>query len=477
MILLKSIAALIPTCSWGRPAPAYGEAEDPPVPLTTPADQPGLTTFPEIPAAPGDEAPQWEHLEKKYGGDKPPTETIPAAPDPEVTKKDDPKPKDKAAEPPAKAPDKPTGPPKDTKPPEATKPPADQTKPPAKDAPKPLDPDAALKEADQVQVKPNASTATKEGFEKLRGIVKESLGEVKTLRSKVTELEGQAGKLTPEVEAELKELREFREVWGAENDPKFNEEFNTRLTAAEDKFLKTLVEDNALQLPQADADALKKAGFDSEEGQDMLNSILNSVQKTGNVLLYERVRNLVLDRNKVADERAAKLEELKGKQGGFLEAQTERQKAEQEEWAKGVNGKMQELFKDAQWGHYREIPADATPEAKAEAEAHNKRLKDEVVPAIQKALGASYARDPEQIAEHIFRSFALNEAEKERDALKADLAAAQARVAELEQTAGAVRQVSQLASRDAAPPVKPTASASSDMGAEAAIDAFLASKK
>jgi hypothetical protein len=497
LILATTAATLVPRCYIGRPVPAYGEGDP-----GGGGDAGGGAAvvekaFPDIGSVQGEQKPDWGGLDEKYGGGTddvvPPAKDVtrgdplpdvpPVKPDTAAPKKPDAKP-DSAATPP-KAPEKPEKP--ATPPPDATK--KDATQPaitgkppeaPKPDAKKAFDPDEAQKALDAIQPKPGASQKTLDGFKDIKEITARAIAANKELQTQIAaakQAAEAAPKQDPAVEKELQELREFRATWEAENDPVFVEQHTKQLNAAEDKILKTLTTDRDLLMPQEQADMLKKNGFDSPLGREQINGILNTLHKTGNFLLFDRVKKMFDARGAVVEAKEARLEELRTKQGGFLEAKQKAEETEREEWSGTANNSLIELFKEAKWGHYIEITDGMDPAAKAQAEAHNNHLKNEVVPKIREGIQAVYNRDPSRAMEYIFKAFALDAKEAELQTANAEITKLQERVQELEDIAGGVRRISDPTNDTNAPSGQPIIPAGDfSQSAEESIDAYLSLK-
>lgn len=476
------LAARIAAAPFYTPPPAYGEAAEA-VPALDEAN-----IIPQVGALAGDVGPDFTELDKKFGG----------APEPEVIKAADPTailPETPAI---PQEPDKPAAPVE--KPPESPDKPAE----PAKasevkptDAAKPeFDADAAAKKLEELAINPKASASTKEGFQNLKTITAEAVTTVKTLREKIADLEKRGG-MTPEVEAELKTLREFKDTWGVEHDPEFLKPFNEKLTAAEEGFIKTLTEDQEIGLLKTDAEAqaagifadaaktiplsaetIKRVGLDSPEGQKITARILGVLRGNDNPMLYEKAMDGIRARKAVVAERDARINEVKEKQGGYVKSLEAREQAERSEYGNGFNAKMIELVKGVPWLVKKEIAADATPEAKALAAQHNAWIEKDFVEQIRSKLGPIYTRDPQVTAETIYKSVAYDQVTKERDALAAAKTQLEARVAELQKTAAGVRQVSAAPTRQSGAPVTPGKEPPKlNQTAEEALDDFLATKK
>lgn len=502
-ILAASAASLIAPCIIGRPQPAFGEGDGDTV-------DKGSTFLGKDPLQ-GDVAPDWSEYDKKYGDDGNPAQPLPPAPDPSKGQTGPSTPAGptgpKAGESGASGatgPSSPetsqdrqqqgqtgasgaTGPSQPTGASGASGPsggPSGATGPSggASGATGPsgaFDPDEALKKLDQINVKPNASEKTLEGFKALKEITRAAIGKNKELAAQLAEA-GKAPKVDPATEQELKELREFRATFEAVQDPKVQEEYKTKLTSAEDNIIKTLTEDPDLMMPKEAADKLRAVGFDSPEGRNRINGILNTIAKTGDHLLLDKVKNLFYARRDVVEGHAKKMEEIQGKAGQYWETQQKAQEEERVQWAGKADQALIKLFTQPgfEWGHWKEVKEGMDPAAKAAAEAHNAHLKDVIVPKIREGIAAVFNKDPERAMEYVAKAHAVDVTRQEAATLRADLDKANQRIKELEQTAGGVLRISDPTREDNTPPGDgPTVRPSSlDQTAEQAADSYLEQK-
>jgi hypothetical protein len=469
-------ATQIAAVAFYTPPPAYGE---------TLAAVPALdeANIPQVGALQGDVGPDFTELDKKFGG----------ATEPEVIK---------AADPTAILPETPNIPQEPVKPTDpAEKPP--ETPPASPETPKvpevkpadagakpEFDAEAAAKKLDELAINPKASASTKEGFQNLKTITAEAVTTVKSLREKVAELEKRGG-MTPELEAEVKALREFRDTWGAEHDPDFLKPFNERLTKADEEFVTSLQTNAEIKLPATDAEAsmfadeektlrisaetLKRVGIDSPQGQQITNQIFAILQKSVSPLTYNKALRSFEKRDDIINERNARIGEVKAKQGGYAAAQEEKQKAEMQGYGHAADQKLIKLFAGAKWAEQITPAPDATPEAKANADAHNKWLKEGLVPEVRKYIGAIWNRDPDEAMVAVYKAVAHDQIAKERDALAAEKTQLEARVAELTKTAQGVRQIAAAPTKQAVAPT-PKEPTKLDQTSDEAIDNFLASR-
>lgn len=341
-----------------------------------------------------------------------------------------------------------------------------------------FDPEAALKKLEAIQPKPSASQKTLDGFRDIKEITKAAIAKNKEYAAKIAELEKQP-KGDPAVEKELAELREFRATFEAQNDPKIQEEFTKQLTAAEENVLKTLTSDEELMLPQAEADKLKAAGFDTPAGRAMINDMLNRVAKTGNHLLLDRVKDLFRGRFDIVKAHDAKMNELKTKAGSYWEARQQQEEQQRVEWAGKADQTLIKLFAQPgyEWGHWKEVKDGMDPAAKAAAEAHNTHLKDVIIPKIREGIQAVFHKDPERAMEFVAKSYAVDQALKDTQQARAELEKANQRIKELEETARGVQRISDPTQETSGPSTVVTTSGTDlNKSADEAADDFLTQK-
>lgn len=474
LILAASAATLIPACRIGRPEPAYGEGDAPPGQPPAEADK----AFPDIGKVDGDVPPDFDGFERSLAekaGDTPPPPNEPPAQDkppeakPDATK---PPPTDAPKTPALAKPDALAIPPRK---PEDAPPATPPAQPPGE-----FNPDEALKKIEDIQIRENASPKTKEGFQNLKAITRTAIGKNKELTALVEELK-KAPKSDPAVENELKDLREFKATFEAQNDPKVETEYRARLTGAEENILKTLTTDPELGMDQKEADDLKAKGFDTPEGRAHITDILARVDSKKDYILSERVREMFRGRLKITADHQAKLEEIKGKAGQYWETRQKAEETERQTWGQTADQSLIKLFQQPgyEWGHYKTIDDKMDPAAKAAAEKWNQNLKDVIVPRIREGIQAVWGRDPEKAMEYIAKAHATDHMREQLTAAQSELAKANERIKELEATAAGVLRISDPTRQESAPGsngAPPTREAPANQTADDAVDDYMAQK-
>lgn len=342
-------------------------------------------------------------------------------------------------------------------------------------------------EIDKLQLKPGASKQADTDFKKLKNeVVKPMAAELRKLKEQA---KNGGNQLTPEIEAKLKQAeedRQWREAFELERDPKLQAEYKTKVEKAEGDLYDLLQNNPRLRMRPEAIEQLKQMGLDTEQGRAAHQKILEAVKKLNDDILFDEVKDAFKARDGVLKERDKKLAELRTQQGGLQQIREEREKEERMGWAKtcdthliGALSSTPDLFA------LKEAPADATPEAKALVEAHNKNLKEVIVPAIHEGIRAVWMRDPEKTMQYIVANLRLPAVEKERDGLKAKLDEALARVAELEGDGARLKRVTSVSQPGGAPPPptpkeeaarKAEESAAKGGNAEDAVEEFLREK-
>jgi hypothetical protein len=253
-------------------------------------------------------------------------------------------------------------------------------------------------EIDAEELPPNASEKSKKGFATVKSRAKaEHKARVEAeQRTAKIEAERQAeaerikdleSKLpTPEQIQRQKELEQFHQTFGLENDPALSAPFDQRVVSANqslegvmkqlgvpDGTIKFINENGGLysfrmsntRMPQ---NVKNKDGTPMTQGQFYklyIEPNLSDAQKEEVSDAYTEIRKAHRDKQQAVDH-------LKSNRGEFLKKREESVKAAQQDWVDRV-GKHSEVVKKS-YGEaavLKDIPPDATPEQKKAIEAHN----------------------------------------------------------------------------------------------------------
>lgn len=263
----------------------------------------------------------------------------------------------------------------------------DATKPAApKEEPKPDD--KAEKPADQkpeeadpykdLKLRADASDRTKTTFEDLKRTAREreakarqeaeeykkQLEEAKKAADEAKKLAEEAGKkaAAPEVEKELKELREFRATFDAERDPEFNKKFEERRTRNNTTIFETLKRNG---LKDDVMEQVRKLPYDQQV--DQISRWADKLPPRDKLAVTGRLA----DNETLEADRRAALDEVKAKAAEILAKKSEVPAKNQEAFVQEAVATLKPVLPQLAWLHPKEIPATATPKEKADLEQHN----------------------------------------------------------------------------------------------------------
>lgn len=220
---------------------------------------------------------------------------------------------------------------------------------------------------DSVALPTNAKSATTQSFNSLKELARKTATELQTQLDTVKKsAEEAAAKLkaaeeaaatrseaSPELLAELEDLRKFRISKDAESDPEFSK-FNTEIAKNDERIYKKLADGN---ISEASIAKIKELGGLSAVDQGpILDALPVHIRRT--------VEAILVDSEGLKDKQADALAAAKAKGSEYA---TERAAREATVVSEAANG----LLKDLPWTAEKPIPASATPEQKAEIEAAN----------------------------------------------------------------------------------------------------------
>ena len=361
--------------------------------------------------------------------------------------------------------------------------------PPAKTPPetekKPEDFD---KEIDSIQKPKNLSPANDVNFEALRAVAKKYKKDYQTAVAAAAELEKQRGKMTPETEKELADLRTFRRMNDIRQDPEFISQFDGKVKQNNEDVYTLLAK--GILTPEVLTKFKEAGGIDAyplawwyeyeqknEKGETvkvpgwltlMQRSSDPEVNKAAVVIENKLKQNAQLAFDKEEAVKKSATEKSEWVQKKEKEA-AEKKSAEDAYCAK----RIEEVKKDFQWTNEMKVPENATEEEKAAIEAHNQRCK------IREEQFRS-AFNPPNIQSRLETAFAavlsfqliddMEAMKKEQEQKEAE---STAKIAALEEQLENLKNAGRMPKGGATPPrgeVKPKGNNAS-MSNEAAIDA------
>ncbi len=221
------------------------------------------------------------------------------------------------------------------------------------------------------KLRADASDRTKTTFEDLKRTAREreakAKQEAEAARKEAAELKAkleEAGKKTvaPEVEQELKDLREFKATFAAEQDPEFNKKFEERRERNNTTIYETLKRNGLKE------DTLKQLREMPYEQQiDQISRWADKLQGRDKLAVTGRLA----DNELLEADRQAALAEVKAKAAEILAKKSDAPKVEQETFVKEAVETLKPVLPQLTFLHPKEIPATATPKEKADLEKHN----------------------------------------------------------------------------------------------------------
>lgn len=271
---------------------------------------------------------------------------------------------------------------------EAAKDPVDPAKEaakePAKDEPKKNLLDSLLSEEkketpaaekdpyEEVKLRADASPKTRETFEALKATARErekaALEKAAALEKTVAELsektksfEGKTA--TPEVEAELKELRAFRAQFDTENDPEFKSKYSTKIEGNYEAIFNVLHKDNGLKIEVVNQ---LKAMSPAERDQH-IESFLAKIPATSRRLIEAKL----IENVSVQEQRAAELSSARAKADQILAERAAAPAQSAEKLQAEIAGHLRPVLGKLDWIQIKEAPATASPAEKAAIEKAN----------------------------------------------------------------------------------------------------------
>lgn len=221
------------------------------------------------------------------------------------------------------------------------------------------------------KLRADASDRTKTTFEDLKRTAREreakAKQEAEAARKEAAELKAKLEEtskktVAPEVEQELKELREFRATFAAERDPEFNKKFEERRERNNSTIYETLkrngLKDDTLK-------QLREMPYDQQI--DQISRWAEKLQGRDKLAITGRLA----DNELLEADRKAALDEVKAKAAEILAKKSEAPKQEQETFVKEAVETLKPVLPQLTFLHPKEIPATATPKEKADLEKHN----------------------------------------------------------------------------------------------------------
>lgn len=235
-------------------------------------------------------------------------------------------------------------------------------------------------EFEKIELPPHAKPATTESFAKVKMLAKQQITkltvEKQELESRVKELQTkqvEAGKLAPEVEKELTELRNFRMSMDVEANPEFKE-FDATVTANEEAIFKKLKE---VDVSEGSIEKIKKLGVANVNWEPIFKELPPLAQRF--------IESKLIANEDVRSEKAEALAEAKKNAAQFLKEAEEKSGASAAARKTATEAHFKEISGNVAWFKKIEPPAGVSEEDKKKIAAHNEFM-DVVNKEVQEAI-------------------------------------------------------------------------------------------
>ena len=221
------------------------------------------------------------------------------------------------------------------------------------------------------KLRADASDRTKTTFEDLKRTAREREAQVRAeadkLRKELEDLKKTAEEASkraaaPEVEKELKELREFRATFDTERDPEFNKKYDERRERNNSTIFETLQKNGLKQLV---VEQVQKLPYDQQVEQ--ISRWAEKLPPRDKLAVTSRLA----DNENIETERSAALAEVKARAAEILAQKQAAPEKSREAFVQEAVATLKPIVPQLGWLHPKEIPANASPKDKADLEKHN----------------------------------------------------------------------------------------------------------
>ena len=223
------------------------------------------------------------------------------------------------------------------------------------------------------QLPATASVKARENFDRLKATaaadIKAAADErdaavqrAKEFEAKLNEAQQTAGKLTPELEQELKELREHRALFDTERDPQFRQKFDSRIDRNYQGIYSEL---HRHGLPSAEIDKLK--AFPKADRDRAIEGFLDKLEPADRRIIESKlVSNLGIE-----EERNTELSRVRTEAEQHIKSQREAPQQAAQQRADTIANLVGPQLKGLDWIYTKDIPAGTPPEVRKALEQHN----------------------------------------------------------------------------------------------------------
>lgn len=243
--------------------------------------------------------------------------------------------------------------------------------------------DAAAKtteEFEKIELPPHAKPATTESFAKVKLLAKQRITKLtverQELETKLKELESkqvEAGKLAPEVEKELTELRNFRLSMDVEANPEFKE-YDATITANDEAILKKLKE---VDVSDASIEKIKKLGVSNVDWEPVLKELPPVARRF--------IETKLVANEETRNEKESAVAEAKKNAAQFLKESEEKSGTSAAARKAATETHFKEISSKVAWFKKIEAPSGVSEDDKKKIAAHNEFM-ETVNKEVQEAI-------------------------------------------------------------------------------------------
>lgn len=256
------------------------------------------------------------------------------------------------------------------------------------------DPDADI---EGFQLKPGTHPKVVESVSQLRGIAKEARKQAREYQSKLKEVENtieayktelsslkQQPATTPEeikkYEERIKQLEHYEFLLNSENSTYVTKEYDEKIKSLNETAYEILKANNASENEVKNDKgeelfsiaAVKKAGGILGVPWDQWEAVLPHLKP----LDRERLKAKLLEAAETEDQKKKAISSAPTKLQELFKTKQTESEAKKKQDEDIIRNRISEIQKEQEWARVKEVPANATPEQKAQIEQHNKWVQE-----------------------------------------------------------------------------------------------------
>lgn len=251
-------------------------------------------------------------------------------------------------------------------------------------ADKKADPVVEPDDLDKVELPTNVKPKTGEAFSEVKRVAREKISflatRTKELETKVSELEAKTkdGGMTPELKAELTELRGFRAKLDVEADPAFKS-FDAKAAEASETIYAKLIAGGATATV---VEKIKEmGGINAIDWEPILEKLPPHARRF--------IESKLVEVEDIGERKAKAIAEAKANADKYLSDRQQQSSKQKELETEKALKYGEDLLAKTEWMKPRQAPSGATPEQKAAVESYNVFLKDAATAVSEAAQDGS----------------------------------------------------------------------------------------